>query len=197
MKNHLLELVKGRVKYWWLSLIVGVIAIILGIWSIVTPETTLITLSYIFILAFVISGIFEIIFSVANKNILNGWGWSLASGIIELLLGLLLLMLPLPIVTTMFVYLIGFWIMFRSIWTIGEAVEIQQMGVKNWGWLLAIGIISVIFSFIFLVSPMIFKGTFIIAFASIAFTLYGIYRILLSFRLRSIYKDVKKIEEYL
>ena len=197
MKNHFLELVKGRVKNWWISLIIGVIAIALGIWCIAAPSGTLVALSYVFIFAFLISGVAEIFFSISNRKILNGWGWYLASGIIELLLGILLLILPLQLITVMLVYLVGFWILFRSIWIIGEAVELQQMGIKKWGWMLAIGIICLIFSFFFLISPMIFKGTFMVVFASVAFIIYGIFRIVLAFDLRSLYKEVKEIENFL
>jgi len=194
MKSQILELVKGKVKNWWVSLIVGVIAIALGVCCLLTPGVTLATLTYVFIFAFFISGIFEIFFSISNRKIINGWGWFLASGIIEFLLGVMLLLLPLSFITAMLAYLVGFWIMFRSIWMIGESVELQQMGVKGWGWLLSIGIICLIFSFIFLISPMMFKGTFIVAFASVALFIYGIFRVILSFKLRSLYKGIKDFE---
>ena len=194
MNERFFETVKDNVKYWWGSLISGILALILSFWCLATPDATLVTLAYLFICAFLVNGIMEIIFALSNRKILAGWGWNLASGIIDLLFGLFLVILPLPTITVMFIYFVGFWIMFRSIWTIGQAVELQRTRVKGWGWLLTLAILSVIFSFIFLISP-IFSGAFIVLFVSFAFLVYGIFRIYLAFRLRSMYKEIKQMEK--
>ena len=193
MENQFLDSVKNAVKYWWSSLLLGILAIILGIWAVATPDVTLVTLSYLFVWAFFIGGILEIVFAVSNKNMLSGWGWTLSSGIIDILFSILLMAMPLPVITTIFIYVIGFWIMFRSIWTIGESVELQKLGVPGWGWMLALGILSVLFSILFIMSP-IFSGAFIVVLVSIALIIYGIFRIYLSFKLKSIHKYIKKIE---
>ncbi|MDR2039922.1 MAG: DUF308 domain-containing protein [Bacteroidales bacterium] len=193
--ENLIHSVKQAVKYWWVSLLVGILALILGIWSIATPDVTLVALTYVFIFAFFISGILEIVFAISNREIHSGWGWTLASGIIDLLFGILLLALPLPLITTILIYFVGFWILFRSIWAIGDSVQLQRFGVKGWGWLLAFAILSIIFSFFFLISPM-FGGVFIVAFVSVAFISYGIFRIYLSIKLRSLHKDVEKITHH-
>lgn len=193
MENQFLDSVKNAVKYWWSSLLLGILAIILGIWAVATPDVTLVTLSYLFVWAFFIGGILEIVFAVSNKNMLSGWGWTLSSGIIDILFAILLMAMPLPVITTIFIYVIGFWIMFRSIWTIGESVELQKLGVPGWGWMLALGILSVLFSILFIMSP-IFSGAFIVVLVSIALIIYGIFRIYLSFKLKSIHKYIKKIE---
>lgn len=193
MENQFLDSVKNAVKYWWSSLLLGILAIILGIWAVATPDVTLVTLSYLFVWAFFIGGILEIVFAVSNKNMLSGWGWTLSSGIIDILFSILLMAMPLPVITTIFIYVIGFWIMFRSMWTIGESVELQKLGVPGWGWMLALGILSVLFSILFIMSP-IFSGAFIVVLVSIALIIYGIFRIYLSFKLKSIHKYIKKIE---
>lgn len=195
MKNQLIiESVKEAVRLWWVSLLVGIVAIILGIWTFTTPDRTFVAITYVFILAFFVGGISEIIFSIANRNTLVGWGWSLASGIIDILFAIILLSIPVQIITLLLIYFVGFWIMFHAIWTIGEAVELQRFGVKGWGWLLVFGILSIIFSVMFIFSPM-FGGVFIIAFISIALITYGIFRIYLSLMLKSMHKYIAKLEE--
>ncbi len=195
MKNEILESVKDGVKYWWVSLLVGLLAVILGVWCLATPDTTLIALTYVFVFAFFITGIIEISFAVANKNIFPDWGWRLAVGIIDILFAILLLALPLPIITVGLLYFVGFWILFRSIWAIAESYQLQRWGIKDWGWMLAFGILCVVFAFLFLFSPVFFKGVFVIAIVSVALILYGFFRIYLAFKLKSLDKDIKKYEE--
>lgn len=193
MDNQFYYSVKQAVKNWWVSLLVGIIALIVGIWSLVTPDVTLVALTYVFIFAFFASGIFEIIFAVSNKDILNGWGWTLAGGIIDLVFGILLLLLPLPIITMALIYFVGFWIIFRSIWMIGESFDLKHIGIREWGWFLALGILGIIFAIVFILSPL-FSGAFIVAFVAAAFIVYGIYRIYLSVKLKSIHNSIQEIE---
>lgn len=190
MKNDLLNSARKAVKYWWLSLIIGLLALGIGIWCIFKPLEALLTLTILFVAGFIIVGIMEIIFAISNRNTINGWGWTLASGIIDLALGLILLWLPIETPLIM-IYFVGFWIMFQSVWAIGTAVDLQKMNVSGWGWLLALAILGLIFSFVFILSPG-FGGGFIVVLMSISFIMYGIFRIYLSFKLKS-YKD--RIEE--
>lgn len=184
MENDLMYAARAAVKNWWLSLVIGILSLGLGILFLAKPLDALITLAILFVAGFLVSGLFEIIFAISNKNSLNGWGWTLAGGIIDLLLGILLLFTP-GITPIIMAYFVGFWIMFQSIWGIGMACDLQKLGVKDWGWLLALAIIGIIFSFIFIMSP-VFATGFIVAMAVIAFIVYGIFRIYLGFRLKSI-----------
>jgi len=194
MKDQILESAKKTVKNWWVSLVIGILALILGIWSLVTPDVTLVALTYVFICAFFIGGILEIAFAISNKDCLNGWGWTLAGGIIDVVFGLLILVLPVISAAVILVYFVGFWIMFRCVWIIGEAIELHRMDVKGWGWTLALGILGILFSITFLISPLFTGALFIVAFVSTAFIIYGIFRIYLAFRLKSINNDIKDME---
>lgn len=178
-----------RVRYWWESLIVGMLAILLGIWSLVTPLPALRAVTILFIISFFISGIIDIAFALSNRRIIKGWGWVLTGGIIDLLLALMLLGLPAPAATIVVIYFIGFWILFRSIWAIGSAAELNALGVKGWGWLLALAILSLIFAIVFIFSSPIFGGTVIVAFFATAMIIYGIFRIDLAFQLKRIREE--------
>lgn len=185
------DVLKSTVKYWWISLIVGLLAIILGIWSIASPDKTLVALTYVFICVFFISGTIEIIFAVSNRNILKGWGWSLTGGIIDILFGILLLTINPAVIAVVLIYFVGFWILFRSILTISESIELQQYPASGWGWLLALGILSVLFSIFFLMSPLLFQGIFVVALISVALIVYGIFRVYLAIKLKSLYDNIK------
>lgn len=194
MKNDLFYSAKKAVKFWWVSILIGLLALALGIWFIFTPLTTLVALAIVFAAAFLVSGIFEIIFAISNKNVLKGWGWTLASGIIDLMFGLILIAMPIDVLTLLLAYFVGFWVMFQSIWAIGTSAELQRNGVKGWGWLMALAILGVIMSFIFIMSP-VFATGFIIALVSISFISYGCFRIYLGCKLKSLHNEMEKYEK--
>lgn len=171
-------------KNWWLSILIGLLAIALGILFIAKPINSMLTLALLFAWGFILSGVLETVFSITNRKVLNGWGWNLVSGLIDLFIGIVLLSIP-GLTVILMIYLLGFWIMFRSIWSIGSSIEIQRAGMKGWGWLLAASILGVIFSIIFITSPA-FGGTFIVSLAAISFIIYGIFRIYLGITLKSI-----------
>lgn len=186
--ENLVKDIRRSVRYWWESLVVGLLAIILGIWSLVTPVSALAVFTVFFIVAFFASGIFDIAFAISNRRIMRGWGWVLTGGIIDIMLGLMLLRLPTPVVTIALVYFVGFWILLRSIWAIGSAAEFSTLGVAGWGWLLALAILSLIFAIIFIFSSPIFGGTVVVAFFAVAMIIYGVFRVDLAFQLRKVLK---------
>jgi len=195
MRDQIYQSVKQAVKNWWVSLVIGILAVILGIWSLVTPDVTLVALTYVFIFVFLFGGILEIIFAVSNRDALTGWGWTLAGGVIDIIFGLLILAMPPITAAVVLVYFVGFWIMFRSIWAIGEAVELKRLGFRDWGWTLALAILGILFAITFLMSPLFTGAVFIVAFVSTAFIIYGIFRIYLGFRLKSLKNDINDLAE--
>lgn len=171
-------------KNWWISVLMGLLAIALGIIFVTSPLSSMLTLALLFAWGFILSGVLEVVFSISNRKTLNGWGWNFVSGLIDLFIGVVLLTMP-GLTVMLMVYFVGFWIMFKSIWAIGSSIELQKAGVKGWGWLLTAAILGIIFSFIFIMSP-VFGGTFIVSFAAISFIVYGIFRIYQGFVLKSI-----------
>lgn len=187
--ENIVEKVKKEMKYWWISPIIGILAIIIGIWCMVTPVVTIIALSYVFGITFLITGIFEIIFAISNRKYTNNWGWTLISGIIDLIFGIMILSLPAPQMALVLSYFVGFYIMFQSIWAIGTSIELSSRKIKGWGWLLTLAILGFILSIIFIFSPIITSG-FIIYLISFAFMVYGVFRIYYGFRIKGIKNDI-------
>ncbi len=187
-----MEGVRDTVKNWWVSLVVGIIAIILGVWCMFIPLETMAALTIVFIVAFFISGIAEIAFAVQNRKALYGWGWTLTGGILDILVGCMLLALPAPAVTMVLIYFVGFWIMFRSIWAIGSAAELQKYGVRGWGWMLSIAILALLFSLVFIFSSPLFGGAFVVTFFCVALLVYGIFRIYMAVMMKSVKNQIDK-----
>lgn len=182
--NNLLQ----SAKYWYLILILGIILVIVGIWVFSTPVLSFTTLSLLFAMSFFVTGILEIIYAIGNRKEMANWGWSLVGGIIDLLIGILLMSLPLT--SMMFLaYYVGFGILFRSVMAIGNAIDLKKLRVGDWGYFLFLGILGLLFSFILIWNP-VFAGLTIVFYTGMAFIIMGIFQIYLSFRLRKIKKMV-------
>lgn len=174
---------KNVFKHWWVSLVVGIMGIVAGICCFATPASSLEILTDLFIAILIIGGIFNIVTAVLNAKWNFYWGWDLARGILEILLGIWMFMLPTPVITTTLVYIFGFWMLFNSILGICEACELSNIRLKGWGWLLACSILGLLCSFIFLMAP-VYGGIFVLAYIGASFILYGIFRIVLAFQIK-------------
>jgi len=190
MFNETVKSIKDTIKHWYLLLILGIIFIAVGIWAIVTPAATYLSLAILFSLAFFVAGLLEIIFSISYRKELDGWGWSLASGILSFLIGLILILNPQISIITLPLF-VGFVVLYRSIMAIAWSIELKKYRVTNWGWLLFTGIVGVIFSFILLWNPF-FAGLTAAVFTGIALITIGIFHIHFSIELKKLKNTIKK-----
>jgi uncharacterized membrane protein HdeD (DUF308 family) len=186
MATSILKTVKTAVKYWWISLLSGIFFVIVGIWVFKTPLESYLALAILFSVTFFVSGIFEIVYAVSNRSQLEGWGWALTGGIIDLILGFILMSNP-GITIAVLPLFVGFAVLFRSVMAMGAAFDLKSYGSKDWGWMLLIAILGLLFSFMLLWNP-IFAGATIIVWTGLAFISIGIFRIMLSLRLRKLHK---------
>lgn len=191
MYDNFINSVKSSIKHWYIPLIVGILFIVLSVVVYASPKSSILALSIFFALSFLFSGLFEIIFSVANRKQLSNWGWSLAFGIITYLIGMSLVANP-ALSLGVLALTIGFLLLFRSIAAISFALDIKKYGVKNWGILLAFGILGAIFSFMLIWNPA-FAGLSMVVFISMSLLFTGLFSITLSIQLRKIHKKTKTI----
>lgn len=179
-----LKTIRNTVKYWYLPGIIGVLFVVLGIYLFFIPETAYFSLALLFSLSFLFSGIIEIIFSIQNKNELEGWGWYLTSGIFILILGILLVAKP-EIAANTLPFYIGFVLMFRSFQGLGFAFELKNYGVLKWGNLAILSILGIILSFMLIANP-IFTRVSIVVITALSFIITGILAIVLSLHLKKL-----------
>ncbi|TWP24824.1 HdeD family acid-resistance protein [Apibacter muscae] len=182
--NTFVEPRKSITNHWWVLLLLGIIFLLGGIIVLSKPAPTLIFISTFFAISFLLTGIFEIFFSLSNtKN--SSWGWYLAGGIFDLLIGIVLLRSSIITRLDILAFFIGFWILFKGVSLTGYSLDIKKLGSNNWGWLLFFGILEIIFSLIILVVPSIGLATLLV-WISVSIIFIGIYYIFLSLTLKSI-----------
>jgi uncharacterized membrane protein HdeD (DUF308 family) len=195
MATNFLKVIKNSVKHWYLPLITGILFIAVGILVFTTPAESYVVLSVIFSFSFLITGAFDIFFSISNRNEMEGWGWDLSLGILSLLVGILMLIHPeISMVTLPF--FVGFVLLFRSIMAIGVSLELRNYYILDWGYLLAIGIIGTMFSLILLWNPA-FAGLSLVMWTALAFIALGAFSIYLSLKLKKLHDIPKTISSEL
>jgi len=184
MKTQNVNYIGYTSQYWWLMCSAGILFIGLGVWILASPVSSYLSLSLFFACGMLFAGVFEVVFAIGNHTNLKGWGWTLAGGMIDLLLGAYLLYYPLlsMIVLPM---IMGLWMLFRGCMAIGSSLELRAYGVLDWIWLLVTGVLIVLLSLLIIAHPLLAAFTVVI-WTAFAFILSGIFRIFLSIQLRKL-----------
>ena len=122
---------KQEVKNWWVSLILGILYVAVALGLMFFPFNGYAALSILFSVSMLVSGLLEIAFAVSNRQRVSSWGWYLAGGVIDMILGLYLVTYP---VLSMEVipFIIAFWLMFRGFSSVGYAMDLKRYGTKEW-----------------------------------------------------------------
>ncbi|MGM1428829.1 HdeD family acid-resistance protein [Sphingobacterium lactis] len=174
-------------KYWYLPLILGILLIVCGIYVFTAPLETYVTLSVLFSISFVVSGLFDIIFSLSNRKSISGSGWYLVSGLLSFLMGIYLIIYP-GISITILPFVAGFVLMFRSFQLLGFSFDLRDIGILRWGNLAVWSVLGILLSFMLIANPF-FSGISLVVLTGSAFILAGISSVFLAF-------DLKKIKDF-
>jgi len=193
MRKSIFKTFNDTIKHWYIPAIVGSIFIVVGIYTFASPATSYVALSILFSLSFLFSGISEIVFSLTNRNEMDNWGWVLAFGILTTVIGGLLLSNPAVSMATLTFY-VGFLILFRSISALSFSLDLKDYGISDWGALMALGVIGLIFSIIMIWNPA-FAGMTIVIWTGLAFITTGIFSLYMAFKLKKLNELPQKMSE--
>ncbi len=193
MGRHFFKAIRNNVKYWYLHLLSGIILIAIGIWTFAHPAESYAALAFIFAVSLIGSGLFESIFAISNRDVLDNWGWQLVSGLISFAVGILLLIKPEISMITLAFY-IGFVVLFRSMQAMGIALDLRNYGVDSWGGLMALAVLGILLAIIFLWNPD-FAGLSAVVLTGIIFILAGITSIVISLKLKKLHDFPDKVDD--
>lgn len=175
----------GLTRLWWIPLITGIVGICFGIWCFISPESSLSVLAYIFTGCVCIAGLLNIIYAAVNARVNNGWGWSLALGILEILAGVWLFTLPENVLVSTFVYAVGIYLIVVAINAICEACIFSSYS-PLWMILMFIMLIATIgFAVMFLSTPIV-GGVVVWMWIGFSFIFYGLYRIIFAVKIKQL-----------
>ncbi len=188
--SQIVSAIRNNVKYWWLYLLNGIIFLIAGFVVFSNPFSSYVLLSIFFSVTLFVTGIFEIAFAVSNRKGHVGWGWSLASGIVDLVIGFILMLYPSVSMAVIPLFL-AFWFMFKGISLIGFSIQLHTEKIPNWGWVLVGGISLIVIAIFILDNPTLGVAA-ILGLMAAAFWGTGIFSIIFAFRLRHVKKELRE-----
>ncbi|MDR3714221.1 MAG: DUF308 domain-containing protein [Puia sp.] len=173
------------IRYWWIFLLLGAMLIFFGVGVFNHPVATYADLTIFFELAFVVNGLLEISFALLNRRSASGWGWHLAGGIFDLLMGILLVSNPILAAVSLPLF-VSLWLLLRSISMIGRQFDLPVGGGERL-WMLFLGLCGIAFSFLIFYNPALGALT-LVTWTSFALIAMGLFYISLGFALRKIRK---------
>ena len=168
----LLEHSKQAIRYWWLLLLTGIALFIIGLVVFLYPAQSYLGMSLMFGFLIFFSGLFQIILSAGNKHYMTGRGWMLAGGIIEVILGVIL------ILNTAL-----------SAATLGS--DMNAMNVPGSGWTIVSGVLLLLLSMWILFQPILFGTAAVIIWVGISLLFAGMSTCIFAFQLRDVHKHMK------
>jgi uncharacterized membrane protein HdeD (DUF308 family) len=176
-KTNTMELaIERSFRHWWAILLRGILFLAVGIYMICSPVEGIAALGLLFGVIIFIAGIAELLHVVRSRNSKER-GWHLALGIIDIILGIVLIGHIAASVTILRI-IVGVWFVFKGI-----SLFSFSRAITN-SWLLKVGgIVTVIFGLL-----IIFNGVFgsmtIVLFTAIAFIIIGFFNIWLGYRMK-------------
>jgi uncharacterized membrane protein HdeD (DUF308 family) len=136
---------------WWLILLRGVLAVVFGLYAMIAPASALLALVFVYGFYAIMDGVAALALGVRHRRT-SHWGWHVVQGIVSLLAGLVALFWPGPTVLAL-VLIIGVWSIVRGGAEIVEAYTARRDGSSSWGWLLAGGVVGILFGIVLIAFP--------------------------------------------
>lgn len=135
-----------------LNIAAGVLLIAAGVYCLCNQDIAVLSAGLLLGLFMLVSGVIEIAVFAGTSGVLIGSGWLLLDGVLTVIMSLFLLfnqwftLLSLP-------FLFTIWLLFSGISRFVSAFDLRVLGVRAWGWVLAIGILLIVGGFVCMMDP--------------------------------------------
>ena len=127
-----------------LNVAAGVLLIAAGIYCLCNQDVALLSAGLLLGIFLLLSGVAEIVVFAATSGVMLGSGWLLLDGILTVIMSLFLLF------NQWFTML---WLLFSGVSQCVSSFDLRALGVRAWGWILAVGILLTLAGFICLMDP--------------------------------------------
>jgi uncharacterized membrane protein HdeD (DUF308 family) len=178
---------------WWLSIIVGLVALAAGFIVLINPLTSYITIAIWLGVAVLISGIIGLVQSFSSDSALVRNGWVILAAIADIIIGLLLIF-NMVITAVMLPTLFGVWLLYRGFIGVVMGMDLRSCRVPNAGWVVLGSVIMIVISMAVLLMPQTLGVEAIVLFVAAAFLIYGFSSISLGFRLYDVHRRAREME---
>ena len=135
-----------------LNIVAGILLIAAGIYCLCNEDVAVLSAGLMLGIFMLAAGFAEIVVFAGTSGVLIGSGWLLLDGVLTVIMSLFLLfnqwftLLSLPFIFTVC-------LMFSGISRFVSAFDLHALGVRGWGWVLAVGILLMVAGFICMMDP--------------------------------------------
>lgn len=162
---------------WWLVLLGGIVALVFGVVLVLWPEATVMLLVTLLGIYWLVAGVLAIVGAFSAQE---GRGWTIFSGLLGILAGVVVLAYPFYsaiLLPTLLALFVGVWGV-----VVGFVTLYQAFRGAGWG-TGVLGIVSIIIGLLILANPLVSAGLLILLVAIVAIV-GGFAAVGLSFRSR-------------
>ena len=160
----------------------GLIAILFGVFTLMRPGITLVTLVVLFGAFALADGVFMVVSAVMNRHGEARWGTLLLGGMLGIAIGVVTFLWP-GITAVALLALIAVWAIFTGLAEISAAIQLRRVITGEWLLILA-GLLGVAFGILLIARPAVGAIAVVFWIGSYAI-LAGILQLALSLRLRN------------
>jgi len=168
---------------WRLYLIMGMVFLVTGIWGLFEHISISVAFIIFLCVAFLVSGLLKIGFSLLDKNVTENWRGSVANGVIVLILGTLLIFLN-PSVAALAI-IVGFLMLRYAYNSIVHSFDMKKYEHTNWIGLAVFGFLGSTFALLLIIYPLFGRLTRVF-YASMTFISLGVFNIVYAFQLKTL-----------
>jgi uncharacterized membrane protein HdeD (DUF308 family) len=138
-------------RYWWVLVVRGAMAILLGIFAFVWPQETIAALVLMFGAVALVDGTFAVVALIAGRSLTPYWWVLLLQGLFGIAVGVLTLLNPAITAVALLIY-IAVWAIGMGVLQVTAAVTLRREISGEW-WLALGGIASVGFGVLLMRHP--------------------------------------------
>ena len=186
MKEDIIDRIEQPVKHWWLSTLVGIIALAIGVIVLINPVESYFAMAMWLGVVILLTGILSLVEALTTRNYFVRRGWVVVAAICDMIIGVVLMfnaMLSVAILPVLF----GVWLLYRGFVTLAQGIDLRDKNIRDAGWVIFGSSLVIAISLAILLLPMSLGVVAVVTFVAVALIIYGLARISLGFRLAALH----------
>lgn len=191
MTNEIYAKTEYLIRRWWLSLIVGLVAIVFGFVILIYPAASYYTFGVWLGLVILLSGIMGLMQSTSSRNYFVRRGWLIVAAVVDIIIGVILIF-NILLSEMMLPILLGCWLLYRACTTMAIGLDLKHYSSGS-GWMIFYSLLIFILSIAILWMPMSLGVTVVVLFVALGLIFYGISMLSLSMRLWEVHRHAMNI----
>lgn len=135
------------------SIVISILMVVFGILCMVFPVASVTVIEILAAIVLIAFGICEIM-NYFSLPVIFQRGGILINAILNIIVGVILICSPAAVTISTFAFMFGFLLMIFGVDLLALAGKLKFFGVSNFGWVIVVGVLSLITSFAFFLLPL-------------------------------------------